>query len=94
MLHSQQLLADPRIEQAKKLLQEALAEQSLKIDSVRGPRPELKEAYANQLARLAVARGGAPYFPYISSGIGNGPFVELGMVASSLTLLSVLECMV
>jgi acetylornithine aminotransferase len=78
MLHSQQLLADPRIEQAKKLLQEALAEHSLKIDSVRGPRPELKDAYANQLARLAVARGGAPYFPYISSGIGNGPFVELG----------------
>lgn len=78
MLHSQQLLADPRIEQAKLLLLEALAEQSLKIDSVRGPRPELKDAYANQLARLAVARGGAPYFPYISSGIGNGPFVELG----------------
>jgi len=78
MLHSQQLLADPRIEHAKKLLQEALAEHSLKIDSVRGPRPELKDAYANQLARLAVARGGAPYFPYISSGIGNGPFVELG----------------
>ncbi|MCE3015265.1 MAG: aminotransferase class III-fold pyridoxal phosphate-dependent enzyme [Pirellula sp.] len=78
MLHSQQLLADPRIEQAKKLLQEALAEQSLKIESVRGPRPELMESYANQLARLAVARGGAPYFPYISSGIGNGPFVELG----------------
>jgi acetylornithine/N-succinyldiaminopimelate aminotransferase len=78
MLHSQQLQADPRIEQAKMLLQEALAEHSLKIDSVRGPRPELKDVYANQLARLAVARGGAPYFPYISSGIGNGPFVELG----------------
>lgn len=77
MLHSQELHADPRVAQAKELLLAALHEHSQRITEVRGPRPELQESYAQMLSRLAVARGGAPYFPYITSGLGNGPFVEL-----------------
>ncbi|XZE21651.1 aminotransferase class III-fold pyridoxal phosphate-dependent enzyme [Pirellulaceae bacterium SH449] len=77
MLHSESLQSDPRVAQAKELLLAALREHSQQITEVRGPREELKQPYAEMLARLAVARGGAPYFPYISSGIGNGPFVEL-----------------
>ncbi len=77
MLHSEELHADPRVAQAKELLLAALREHSQSITEVRGPRPELQASYAQMLARLAVARGGAPYFPYITSGLGNGPFVEL-----------------
>lgn len=77
MLQSEKLLQDPRIEQAKKLLQDALADHNKSIDQVRDPKPELKEKYAETLARLEVARGGAPYFPYLTSGIGSGPYVEL-----------------
>ncbi|MCU0721076.1 MAG: aminotransferase class III-fold pyridoxal phosphate-dependent enzyme [Pirellula sp.] len=77
MLHSQELHADPRVAQAKELLLAALHEHSQSITEVRGPRPELQASYTQMLARLAVARGGAPYFPYITSGLGNGPFVEL-----------------
>jgi len=77
-LTSNKLMADPRIGQAKKLLAAALNEHSSTIDGVRSPNPELIPHYQEALARLAVARGGAPYFPYITSGIGNGPFVELG----------------
>ncbi len=77
VLHSQQLQADPRIAHAKELLQAALMEYRSKVDHVRGPIPELVPAYQEALARLTVARGGAPYFPYITSGLGNGPFVEL-----------------
>jgi acetylornithine aminotransferase len=29
------------------------------------------------MERLTKARGGAPYFPYLSSGLGRGPWVEL-----------------
>jgi 4-aminobutyrate aminotransferase-like enzyme len=77
MLHSQELHADPRVAQAKELLLAALQEHSQRITEVRGPRPELQKSYAEMLSRLAIARGGAPYFPYITSGLGNGPFVEL-----------------
>ncbi len=87
MLHSQELHADPRVAQAKELLLAALHEHSQRITEVRGPRPELQESYAQMLSRLAVARGGAPYFPYITSGLGNGPFVELADAASNWTLL-------
>jgi 4-aminobutyrate aminotransferase-like enzyme len=77
-LVSSQLLNDPRIEQAKAMLTAALNEYSRTIDSVRPAKPELVDEYQETLSRLANARGGAPYFPYISSGLGNGPFVELG----------------
>lgn len=77
MLHSEELKSDPRVAQAKELLLAALQEHSQRITEVRGPRPELQKSYAEMLSRLAVARGGAPYFPYITSGLGNGPFVEL-----------------
>lgn len=70
--------ADPRIAQAKALLAAVLQEHSTTINAVRPPNPTLVPQYQAALARLAVARGGAPYFPYMTSGIGNGPFVELG----------------
>ena len=78
LLSSSALIADPRIARAKELLADALKEHSLKIDAIRPPNPELVPEYQDSLSRLAVARGGAPYFPYMTSGIGNGPFVELG----------------
>lgn len=78
LLSSSELIADPRIARAKELLADALKEHSLKIDAIRPPNPDLVLEYQDSLSRLAVARGGAPYFPYMTSGIGNGPFVELG----------------
>lgn len=77
-LTSQRLRNDARIRQAKELLAAALHDHSQEINEIRPPNPAMVPAYQESLARLAVARGGAPYFPYITSGIGNGPFVELG----------------
>jgi acetylornithine/N-succinyldiaminopimelate aminotransferase len=76
-LDAEQLRADPRVQQAKDLLMQALADHQQRIDQIRPPRPDLVESYRGLLARLAQARGGAPYFPYLSSGLGNGPYVEL-----------------
>jgi 4-aminobutyrate aminotransferase-like enzyme len=74
---AEHLRSDPRVEQAKKLLEAVASDYRNQIDDIRPPKPELVAPYQELLKRLAVARGGAPYFPYISSGLGNGPYVEL-----------------
>ncbi|MFK7738219.1 MAG: aminotransferase class III-fold pyridoxal phosphate-dependent enzyme [Pirellulaceae bacterium] len=76
-LLADQLRADPRVAEAEKLLQEALAEYAGKLQGCSAAKPELQGDYDSMLARLAAARGGATYFPYLSSGLGNGPWVEL-----------------
>ena len=77
-LHYGDLVRDPRVQEARSLLLEALESHRSKITEVRPPNPGLAEAYKSELERLAKARGGATYFPYISSGMGNGPLIELG----------------
>ncbi len=68
---------DPRLEKAKKLIQEALSEHSGHIKGVKPANPELKESYDTLLKKMAEYRGGALFYNYLGSGIGNGPFVEL-----------------
>ena len=74
---AQGLFSDPRIEQAKKLIQEALKEHKSKLTGVRPGNPELKESYDALLKKVAEVRGGALFYNYLGSGIGNGPLVEL-----------------
>lgn len=68
---------DPRLDQAKKLIQDALAEHSSQIKGIKSGDPELKESYEALLKKMADYRGGALFYNYLGSGIGNGPFVEL-----------------
>jgi 4-aminobutyrate aminotransferase-like enzyme len=82
MTASEQLAADalrndPRIAEAKRLLMEAVNDHRSSINKVLPPNASLKHKYKQMLDDLATNRGGATYFPYISSGLGNGPFVEL-----------------
>lgn len=69
--------ADPRLKEAKKLIQDALKEHQAQITSVKSANPELKESYDQLLKRMAEFRGGALFYNYLGTGIGNGPFVEL-----------------
>ncbi len=71
------LRSDPRIAQAQSLLAAALHDHSQSLCAVRPPHPDRAEKYQQWIERLSVARGGAPYFRYLASGIGNGPWVEL-----------------
>ncbi len=77
VLTAQQLHNDPRIAEARKLVLEALAEHTAKIDHVRPADPALTDSYEKMLAEYGQMRGGNLYFPYLGSGIGNGPYVEL-----------------
>jgi acetylornithine aminotransferase len=68
---------DPRLKEAKKLIQEALKEHQKNITGVKAPNPELKESYDQLLKKMADYRGGALFYNYLGTGIGHGPFVEL-----------------
>ena len=76
-LLAESLLSDPRVAEAKKLLLTALGDHQRQLTSPHGPLGDLKEAYAQSLAQFAELRGGALYYPYLASGIGRGPLVEL-----------------
>lgn len=76
-LIADRLRADPRVTQAAELLQAALRDAQSEIDGPKAANQSLKSNYESLLERLASARGGATYFPYVASGIGHGPWVEL-----------------
>ncbi len=77
LLAAEKLRLDQRLLQAKQLILQAVAEHQQTINSVRPPKPELQSAYQEMLDHFGQIRGGSLYFPYLSSGLGNGPFVEL-----------------
>lgn len=68
---------DARIEQAKKLISEALQEHSSKITEVKPGPAANKEEYEKLLSDFSSLRGGKLFYDYLGSGIGNGALVEL-----------------
>ncbi|MBL7665152.1 MAG: aminotransferase class III-fold pyridoxal phosphate-dependent enzyme [Bacteriovoracaceae bacterium] len=74
---STELYRDPRIEKAKQLLKEAMLDHSSKLTEVKPANPELKDEYQQLLKSFGENRGGALFYNYLGSGIGNGPLVEL-----------------
>lgn len=68
---------DPRIQQAKKLIQEALLDAQKTLEGVRAPAAVFADDYAAMLQRCSEARGGNLYYPYLGSGFGKGALVEL-----------------
>jgi 4-aminobutyrate aminotransferase-like enzyme len=63
---------------AKKEMLEAILEASTSLRGVRGATsPEAREAYSSALQEFMHHRGRELYFPYLASGLGSGPFVEL-----------------
>ncbi len=72
-----QLRSDPRIAQAKRLIAEAVADHAGKLSDVRPAEATLAGGYQAMLDRAAAVRGGPTLWPYLSSGLGNGPYVEL-----------------
>ncbi len=73
----EQLLASESVMGALATLKAQVAAQAATITDIRPPREELKVHYEDLLARAGQARGRGLYYPYISSGIGNGALIEL-----------------
>jgi 4-aminobutyrate aminotransferase-like enzyme len=79
---------DPRVAEAKRLIAEAVSEHAAGLTGVRGPDSELQPGYQQWLDRLAAVRGGPPFWPYLASGLGNGPYVELADGSVKLDFIS------
>jgi 4-aminobutyrate aminotransferase-like enzyme len=76
-LLAQELLGDPRIAEAKKLLLAAVADHAQSITGIRPPDPDAQAHFRDTLEQFGEIRGGPLYYPYLGSGIGRGPLVEL-----------------
>lgn len=88
LLAAEKLQNDPRLEQAKQLVLAAVAEHQSQLVSVRPPNPELAADYEKLLNEYGALRGANIFFPYLGSGIGNGPFVELGDGSVKLDMIT------
>lgn len=76
-LHADQFHADPRLQQARQLIADALTDARQKLDGPRPADPSKAQAYRAQLDAFAKLRGGVLPIPYLGSGLGNGALVEL-----------------
>ena len=68
---------DPRVVESKRSIIEALREHQAKITQVRPPQSETAVEYDALIKQFSQNRGGNLFYPYLSSGIGNGSLVEL-----------------
>lgn len=71
------LQRDPRIEEARRLIVEAVGEHRQQIEGLRAATEDSNEAYQSLLTQMGELRGGGLYYPYLGSGLGNGALVEL-----------------
>lgn len=76
-LAAEELRADPRIQQAKQLLLDAVKTHQKTLTSIRPSQTERKQSYQELLSSFAEQRGSKLWYPYLGSGIGNGSLVEL-----------------
>ncbi len=60
------------------LVLEALSDHQRQITGIRPADPERKVSYGETLRAFTAMRGGSLYYPYLGTGIGRGPLVELG----------------
>lgn len=71
------LLQDPRIQEAKRLLLEAVDAHTSHLQGPRPADPAKEKSYQELLDTFAKDRGGKLWYPYLGSGLGRGPLVEL-----------------
>jgi acetylornithine aminotransferase len=76
-LLAQSLADDPRIAEAKRLLLAAVAEHAGHLRGIAPPDPDSQSHFRQTLEKFGEIRGGSLYYPYLGSGIGHGPLVEL-----------------
>ncbi|MCZ6835478.1 MAG: aminotransferase class III-fold pyridoxal phosphate-dependent enzyme [Planctomycetota bacterium] len=71
------LAENPAIAKAIDTIVAEVRESQASIIGVKPPQDDLIQSYEATLEQFAKNKGRGPYFPYLGSGVGNGPLVEL-----------------
>lgn len=73
-----QLTHSPDFVEAKKKLLQVIQKESSRLNGIRGASsPEMREKFLKHILDFAKLKGRDQYFNFMSTGLGNGPFVEL-----------------
>lgn len=73
-----QLVHSPAFSKAKEQLLSTLLDAKRGVHEIRGSSsPEINAQYLKDLSAFGKLKGREPYFQFLSSGLGSGPFVEL-----------------
>lgn len=72
-----QLTQDPRLQEARRLIRQAIEQSRQSLTDVRPPEPDRQATYQQTIERFEQLRAGALFYPYLGSGAGNGALVEL-----------------
>lgn len=73
----EEFIKDPRVREAKESLMGVLEEYKKNITQVKPADASKKIPYEKMVQSFSEMRGTPLFFPYIGSGMGNGPLVEL-----------------
>jgi acetylornithine/N-succinyldiaminopimelate aminotransferase len=76
-LFSESFFSDKRIEEAKKLILDALHDHQSRLTFSPQSKPDYSDSFQEKLNSFKALRGAGLWYPYISSGFGSGPLVEL-----------------
>ena len=76
-LKAEEFHGDSRLADAREQLLSILNDHARKITGIKEADPERENSFEETLAAFGNIRGNSLYYPYLGSGLGNGPFVEL-----------------
>lgn len=77
-----------QIEDLVNRLTAEVSNQNLPFNKIREAKPELKVSYQEHLDQIGSLRGRPLFYPYIGTGKGHGPFVELADGSVKLDLIN------
>lgn len=76
-LIAERLAQDPRLAEATRMIHQALDDAQQHILAPHPPDPARTPEYRDIIDRFTELRGGSLFYPYLGSGVGRGPLVEL-----------------
>lgn len=77
-LLAKKFFKDPDVEKSLSTLLQKLSEHKKAFSEVKSADPGRTQSYQDTIAELSKIRAGQLYYPYLSSGLGHGVFIELG----------------
>jgi acetylornithine aminotransferase len=81
-------LDDPRYIALKADIVELMGSHQSQLNAIASPDPSKKVSYEALMSEFASYRGGNLYYPYLSTGLGNGAFVQLADGSVKLDFIS------